>query len=98
MSVQMVIELQDARGVQTILQALETYKQRLRTNIERTRGNLEQFEKRYGVSTAQLLDKMTAEDLQAGDMEYVEWAGEAKLLEGLKSELDELEHARYQLS
>ena len=40
---------------------------------------------------------MTAEDLEGGDLEYVEWAGEAKLLEGLKAELAELEHARYQL-
>lgn len=30
-------------------------------------------------------------------MEYVEWAGEAKLLAGLESELAELENARYQL-
>ena len=32
---------------------------------------------------------MTAEDLAGGDMEYVEWAGEAKLLEGWVAELKE---------
>ena len=31
-------------------------------------------------------------------MEYVEWAGKAKLLEGLKAELKEVEHAHYRLS
>ena len=41
---------------------------------------------------------MTAEDPTGGDMEYVEWAGEAKLLEGLKAELKEVEHAHYRLS
>ena len=41
---------------------------------------------------------MTAEDLSGGDLEYVEWAGEAGLLEGLESELKELENARYELS
>jgi hypothetical protein len=40
---------------------------------------------------------MTAEDLEGGDLEYVEWAGEARILEGLEAELLELEHARYQL-
>lgn len=40
---------------------------------------------------------MTAEDLAGGDMEYVEWAGEAKLRAGLEDELGELEHAHYQL-
>ncbi len=40
---------------------------------------------------------MSAEDLQGGDLEYVEWAGEAKLLEGLEQELRELENARIQL-
>lgn len=41
---------------------------------------------------------MTAEDLAAGDMEYVAWAGEARLLEGLSAESGELEHARYRIS
>ena len=39
---------------------------------------------------------MAAEDLEGGDLEYVEWAGEARLLEGLEAELQELENARYQ--
>jgi hypothetical protein len=41
---------------------------------------------------------MVAEDLHGGDLEYVEWAGEAKLLEGLEAELWELEHASYHIS
>jgi hypothetical protein len=44
------------------------------------------------------LENMTAEDLQGGDIEYVTWAGEAKLLAGLQNELAELENARYQFS
>jgi hypothetical protein len=31
------------------------------------------------------LQEMAAEDLEGGDLEYVEWAGEAKLLEGLEA-------------
>jgi len=44
------------------------------------------------------MQEMMAEDLEGGDLEYVEWAGEAKLLEGLEMELKELVHARYQLT
>jgi hypothetical protein len=97
MSVQMVIELREKRGAQPVLQAIEAYKARLRAGIKRTQRRLAQFEQRYGVDTAHFLQKMTAEDLEGGDLEYVEWAGEAKLLEGLEAELTELEHARYQL-
>lgn len=97
MGVEMVIELREKRGAQPILQAIESYKARLRTSIKRTRRRLAQFEQQYGVDTAHFLERMTAEDLEGGDLEYVEWAGEAKILEGLEAELLELEHARYQL-
>ena len=97
MSIRMVIELREKGGAQPVLQAIESYKARLRAGIKRTRRHLAQFEQRYGVDTAHFLQEMTAEDLKGGDLEYVEWAGEAKLLEGLEAELTELEHARYQL-
>jgi len=97
MSVQMVIELREKRSAQPVLQAIESYKARLRASIERTQRRLTQFEQRYGVDTARFLREMAAEDLEGGDLEYVEWAGEAKLLEGLEAELRELEYARYQL-
>jgi len=97
MGVQMVIELRDREGAQTVLQALDAYKVRLRAGIERTKRRLAEFEVRYGADTARFLHEMTAEDLAGGDLEYVEWAGEAKLLEGLEAELRELEDARCHL-
>ncbi len=97
MSVQMVIELRGREGAQAVIQALDAYKVRLRAGIERTKRRLAEFETRYGVDTTRFLREMTAEDLAGGDLEYVEWAGEAKLLEGLETELRELEDARCQL-
>jgi hypothetical protein len=97
MSIQLVIELTDRHGAQTIMQALDAYKVRLRASIDRTKRHLATFETRYGVDTAHFLSDMTAEDLAGGDLEYVEWAGEARLLEGLEAELWELEDARYHL-
>jgi hypothetical protein len=93
----MVIELREKQGTQPILQAIEAYKSRLRASIKRTQRRLAQFESVYGVETDRFLQEMTAEDLSGGDLEYIEWAGEARLLKGLQAELLELEHARYQL-
>ncbi len=97
MAMRMVIELSDQQGAQTVVNALENYKTRLRASIARTRQRLGEFEKQYGKTTDYFLSKMSAEDLTGGDLEYVEWAGEAKLLKGLEQELGELEHAHYQL-
>lgn len=98
MAVRLVIELQETQDAQPVLQAIESYKLRLRAGIDRTRRRLAEQEERYGVSSEQFLQKMAAEDLEGGDLEYVAWAGEARLLSGLERELDDLEHARYQLS
>ena len=43
------------------------------------------------------MQELSAEDLSGGDLEYVEWAGEAKLLAGLEAKLRRLENARIQL-
>jgi len=95
MATEMVLKLRSSAGAQVIAQAIDTYKMQLRASIERTRRRLAKFERKYGVDTTYFLKNMTAEDLEGGDLEYVEWAGEAKLLEGLERELMELEDVRY---
>jgi hypothetical protein len=89
--------LTNPEAAQTILRAIEQYKTQLQAGLERTQRKLNTFERQYQVTTAHFLTYMSAEDLSGGDMEYVEWAGEAKLLDGLQAELEELEHASYQL-
>ena len=93
----MVIELGDRQAAETVQRALESYQARLRASIERTRRRLASFEEQYATSTDRFLQELSAEDLSGGDLEYVEWAGEAKLLAGLEAELRELESARIQL-
>ncbi len=97
MSTQMVIQLRDKESARSIHSAIEAYRDRLQASIARTQRRLAKFEQRYGVSTTHFLQTMTAEDLAEGDMEYVTWAGEAKLLAGLKEELAELADVHYQL-
>lgn len=38
---------------------------------------------------------MTAEDLQGGDDEYVQWAGEYKLMQRLEQKLAQLKDLRF---
>ena len=97
MSTQLLIELPNKEGAQVILHALESYKARLQASIERTKRRLGEFEQRHQVSTDYFLTQMAAEDLEEGDMEYVEWSGEAQLLKSLEKEFIELEHAHYHL-
>jgi len=98
MSVQLTIDLPNQNGVQSLLSAVEMYKANLRASIKRTQEHVHEFEQRYKVTTAYFLTEMTAEDLDEADMEYIEWAGEAKLLEGLQAELQALENVHYHLS
>lgn len=97
MSAAVVIGLANPKTADTVQAILESYQVRLRASIKRTRRRLARFEERYAISTDRFLVEMTAEDLEGGDWEYVEWAGEAKLLAGLQAELEELSNARFQL-
>jgi hypothetical protein len=97
MSTQLVIELKNRKDARSIHSAIEANKTRLQVNIRRTQRRLAEFEQQYGVTTAHFLQTMTAEDLTGGDMEYITWAGEARLLDGLENELAELEDVDYQL-
>lgn len=98
MSIQLTIDLPNSSGVQSLLSAVEMYKANLRASIKRTQQHLYEFEQKYQVTTAYFLTEMAAEDLDEDDMGYVEWAGEAKLLEGLEAELESLENVHYQFS
>ena len=77
----------DESSLRAVCEAVEQQRLTLGHSLERTRKKLQQFEQRYNVETAYFLDSMTAEDLQGGDMEYVEWAGEAQILALLEHDL-----------
>lgn len=98
MSIQVTIELENPSSIQTLVQAVDVYRRQLEASIRRTKNHLRRFEQQYKVTTTHFLSDMTAEDLIGGDWEYVEWAGEAHLLQGLEIELKDLEYAGRQLS
>ena len=53
------------------------------------------FEKKYGVSSETFLLNWTAEKLEGKDVEYVEWAGEAKLYSRMRERLAILKGIEY---
>ncbi len=53
------------------------------------------FEKKYGVSSVVFMDEWAAENLEGQDIEYVEWAGEIKLVSRLKERLAILKDIEY---
>ncbi|NOZ70743.1 MAG: hypothetical protein GXP38_02335 [Chloroflexi bacterium] len=98
MNVEITLKTSREQEVHVLKQALQSYDERLQAAIARTRRRLAVYEARYGLTTEEFLATMTAEDLQGGDLEYVEWAGEAQVLAGLEAELADLSNVRVQLS
>ncbi len=79
----------------------------LRSAIESEIANLElglklavkrltPFEKKYGVSSEHFITEMTAENMENGDDEYVQWAGEYKLMQRLREKLRKLKEIHLQ--
>jgi len=53
------------------------------------------FERKYGVSSEHFIATMAAEDLAGGDDEYVQWAGEYKLMQRLEEKLARFREIEY---
>ena len=64
---------------------------RLELALKLARERLLPFERKYGVSSKRFIEEMTAEDLQGGDDEYVQWAGEYRLMQRLEERLVRLQ-------
>ena len=62
-----------------IVDALRVEENRLDYALQLGQNKLDSFEKKYCVSSETFLKEWTAEQLVGKDLEYVEWAGEAKL-------------------
>lgn len=68
---------------------------RLELALGLARERLLLFERKYGVTSAHFIEHMTAEDLEGGDDEYVQWAGEYRLMQRLEEKLVRLREVEY---
>lgn len=89
------IEGTDAEALRLLRTAVESKVLHIRLGIEVTQARLHAFEQRYGMPSEEFIKKSTAEDLAGGDLDYVEWAGEWKILRQLREDLRRLEAIEY---
>lgn len=75
--------------------AIESEITRLELALEQAKRRLQAFEEKYGVTSDYFISVMTAEDLQGGDEEYVQWAGEYLLAQRLQEKLTWLRELKY---
>ncbi len=63
---------------------------RLELALALAKKRLASFEQKYHIASEKFIATMTAEDLAGGDDEYVQWAGEYKLMVRLEEKLNQL--------
>ena len=78
-----------------IRSAIESEIAKLQLALQTASKRLIPYEKKYGVTSDHFITKMVAEDLDGGDDEYVDWAGEYKLMQRLKHRLQRLQEIQY---
>ena len=75
--------------------ALAAERKRLELGLTKTKQEIAKFEVRYQISSETFLAQFAAEDLEGGDIEYVQWAGELQLRERIVQRLEKLEDVEY---
>lgn len=68
---------------------------RLELALKLAQERLTPFERKYGVTSEHFIEHMTAEDLEGSDDEYVQWAGEYRLMQRLAEKLAHLQEVEY---
>jgi hypothetical protein len=75
--------------------AVQSEVARLELALALAKKRLAPFEQKYRAASDKFIATMTAEDLQGGDDEYVQWAGEYKLMQRLEQKLNQLKDLRF---
>ena len=73
---------------QLVKSAIDSEIVRLELALTLARQRLTPFEEKYGIISEQFIETMVAEDLEGGDDEYVQWAGEYHLWQRLQQKLN----------
>lgn len=79
-------------------EALEKEAARLTYSLQVAERRLVSFENKYNIPSEEFINEWSSEDLEGGDMEYVEWAGEVKLASRLKERLETLKGIQHEPS
>ena len=86
----------DRMNILPIIQtAITSQCKRIEIGLRKTEQIIQQFEQKYQISSRQVLERYTAEDLGGGDIEYISWLGELKLRQNIEEELQALQDIEY---
>ncbi len=75
--------------------AIDSEIAKLELALKMAMKRLSPFEEKYGVTSDYFITEMVAEDLEGKDDEYVNWAGEYKLMQRLQEKLQKLQEINY---
>lgn len=67
----------------------------LQRSLTKTEKILREFEAKYKITSEVFLTNYTAEDMEGGDEEYIQWFGEIKIKEKLSKSLEKLQDIEY---
>lgn len=88
--------VQDSGEILRLVQvAIESEIAKLELALKMAEKRLIPFEQKYKVTSDHFIAKMSAEDLDGHDEEYVRWAGEYKLMQRLQEKLQKLQEINY---
>jgi hypothetical protein len=83
------------RVTDLIKRAIAAEIDRLEKNLKFTITRLHVFEDKYNQPSNQLKNRLRAEDMDGGDLEYLEWAGEYQLFLELEEQIKVLKNLEY---
>ena len=92
---QLQITTDKSTEVELIKSAIVSEIRKLELSIKKTDMVISKFESKYKISSISFINDWTAENLEGGDNEYVEWSGEFKLRRRLFDKLNSLKGIKY---
>lgn len=91
---QITIETLNAQRLKPVLEdAIQAQLADVEIGIQKTRAKLQQFEKQFGMTTAEFLRRFHPGDLEE-TLDFIEWQGETKMLKFLEEKHEALKNTR----
>ena len=85
----------DSNTMDIIKTAIQSELKRLEIGLEKTERQIAMFENEYNISSETFLKQFSSEDMKGCDPEYISWAGELKIREKIRTDINRLKEIQY---
>ena len=93
---EIILKSDNPEGVTALVEkAIAAELCRLENSKKIARKRLDYFEEKYQQQSSQFQDTLAAEDIESGDLEYVEWMGEYQFFLELEEKIKSLKSLEY---